>query len=32
MYMDVNTNRNAPSPPEYPRPQLLQENEYKEKD
>ena len=25
--MDVDTNRYAPSPPEYPRPQLLQEIE-----
>ena len=30
--MDVDTNRYAPSPPEYPRPQLLQEIESKEKD
>ena len=30
--MDVDTNRNAPSPPEYPRTQLLQKIEDKEKD
>ena len=32
MTMDVDTNRYAPSPPEYPRTQLLQKIEDKEKD